>query len=158
MIFYDKVAEGKKNGIETPLAWNGKNVLRYELRFKNRLLKQFNTDSLTAKDLYNERFYIQAIDRWVDEYFNIKKNKLMNPKVKNLTCRTGDKYLLSALVAEVGHGRALEILKGFDGCYSTTKEAQRHKKAFQNLPGLNLNSKLIEELDAKVLKVKKNYR
>lgn len=54
IVFYDKVLEGKKKGESIPIAWADKNVLRYELRFLGRLLKQFNRTSLTAEDLYKD--------------------------------------------------------------------------------------------------------
>ena len=72
-IFYDKTLEGQSKGEQLPDAWKGKNVLRFEVRFKNRLLKQFNRQSLIAEDLYDEEFYIQVVDRWFSEYINVKK-------------------------------------------------------------------------------------
>ena len=71
LLFYDKKLEGIKNGEIIPLAWEGKNVLRYELRFLGRLLKQFNRSILTAEDLYKDEVYIQIIDRWILEYKKI---------------------------------------------------------------------------------------
>ena len=158
IIFYDKVKEGKKNGETTPLAWQNKNVLRYELRFLGRLLKQFNRSILTAEDLYKDEVYIQIIDRWILEYKNIIKNKVMNPNKETLTNREAKDYLLSALVAEFGQNKVLSIVDGWKGKFTTNKEAQRFKKSLNGLTGLTLESDLIQELDIKINRIRDYYR
>lgn len=158
IIFYDKVKEGKKNDKEIPIAWNNKNVLRYELRFLGRLLKQFNRSVLTAEDLYNDEVYIQIIDRWVLEYQKIKKNKVMNPNKQTLTNKEAKDYLLSALVAEYGQNKVLSIVDKWKDKFTTNKEAQRFKKSLNNLAGLTLESDMIQELDSKINSIKEYYR
>lgn len=158
IIFYDKIKEGKKNGEPTPIAWDGKNVLRYELRFLGRLLKQFNKSSLTAEDLYNDKMYIQILERWILEYQNITKNKVMNPNKETFTNKEAKDYLLSALVAEHGQNKVLNIVDGWKDKFTTKKEAQRFKKSLNGLSGLTLESNLIEELNKKVMKIKDYYR
>lgn len=158
LLFYDKVAEGGKNGIELPNAWTGKNVLRFEVRFLNRLLSQFNRASMTAKDLYSEAFYTEIVDRWVMEYNNIKKNKLMKPNIGNLTSKKAKDYLLSALVQELGHNKAYSIVDEWNDSFTTKKEVQRFKKSLEQLSGLTVESSLIQELDKKINGVKEYYR
>tara|TARA_R110000765_G_scaffold66328_1_gene128350 strand:- start:1039 stop:1950 length:912 start_codon:yes stop_codon:yes gene_type:complete len=157
-IFYDKPLEGKSKGEQLPEAWKDKNVLRFEVRFKNRLLKQFNRQSLTAEDLYDEVFYIEVIDRWFLEYLNIKKNKVMNPNIESLTSKQAKDFLLSALVDEIGQNKVVEMVGNWKGKFTTNKEAQRFKNSLQRLPGLTLESDLINELDDKVSLVKRHYR
>lgn len=158
IIFYDKVKEGKSKGETIPLAWEGKNVLRYELRFLGRLLKQFNRSILTAEDLYKDEVYIQILDSWSREYQNIIKNKIMNPNKETLTNREAKDYLLSALVAEYGQNKVLSIVDGWNNRFTTKKEAQRFKKSLNGLSGLTLESDLIQELDIKINRVKDYYR
>lgn len=158
IVFYDKVKEGINNGEIIPTAWHNKNVLRYELRFLGRLLKQFNRSVLTAEDLYKDEVYIQIIDRWILEYQKIKKNKVMNPNKQTLTNKEAKDYLLSALVAEYGQNKVLSIVDGWKDKFTTNKEAQRFKKSLNNLAGLTLESDLIQELDNKIHNIKNHYR
>ncbi|MCW5516155.1 phage/plasmid replication domain-containing protein [Muriicola sp. Z0-33] len=158
LIFYDKALEGKMNGEIIPDAWMGKNVLRFEVRFRNRLLKQFNMASLTARDLYSDEVYIQIVHRWASEYKNIKKNKVMNPGVDNLTCKKAKEILLSALVAKIGQNEIVSLVDGWKDNFTTKKEAQRFKKGLAHLGGLTLESDLIKELDKKINQVKEYYR
>ena len=158
IIFYDKVKEGLKNGETIPQAWYGKKILRYELRFLGRLLKQFNRSILTAQDLYREEFYIQILDRWILEYQNIKKNKIMNPNIETLTNKEAKDVLLSALVAKFGQNEVLSIIDGWNDKFTTKKEAQRFKKSLNGLSGLTLESDLIQELDFQINRVKDYYR
>lgn len=158
IIFYDKIKEGIKKGQTTPLALQGKNVLRYELRFLGRLLKQFNLSNLTAEDLYCDEVYIQILDRWILEYQNILKNKVMSPNKESLTNKEAKDYLLSALVAEYGQNEVLNLVDGWKDKFTTTKEAQRFKKSLNNLTGLTLESDLINELSNKVIRIKDHYR
>lgn len=158
IIFYDKILEGISKGESIPAAWQGKNVLRYELRFRGRLLKQFNRSNLTAEDLYQDEFYIQILDRWLLEYQNIKKNKIMNPNKETFTNKEAKDYLLSALVSQFGQNKVLSIVDGWSNKFTTKKEAQRFKKSLNGLPGLTLESDLINELDNKINMIKDHYR
>ncbi|SHI74396.1 phage/plasmid replication domain-containing protein [Algibacter luteus] len=158
IVFYDKVKEGKKNGETIPLAWLNKNILRYEFRLKGRILKQLNRSNLYAEDLYKDEFYIQIIDRWILEYQNITKNKIMNPNKETLTNKEAKDYLLSALVAEFGQNKVLSIVDGWNSRFTTNKEAQRFRKSLNSLSGLTLESDLIQELDTKINRVKDYYR
>ncbi len=76
MIFYNKVKEyqDKKQANLIPDVYKNRNVLRYELRFTKRLKQQFSSE-VKALDLYNEDFYIKVINRWLNSYFDIKKNQ-----------------------------------------------------------------------------------
>ena len=158
LIFYDKIAELKANGISIPLGWKGKNVLRFEVRFLGRLLQLFNRSTLTVKDLADEVFYMQVVNNWTREYFNIDKNKLMTPDIDNLTSKKAKEYLLSALVDELGFNRVVGIVEDWQDKFTTTKEARRFRNSLENLAGLTVESDLITELDKKILSVKKYYR
>lgn len=157
-LFYNKIAEGKSKNEHIPKIWLNKNVLRYELRYTKRLPKQFNTDYVKAKDLYNELFYIDIIDNWTKEYFEIKKNKLFTPTKMNLTNRNAKEFLLSALIELVGHNEVRKLTENWKDNFSTTKENQRFKKSLTELKGLTKESDLIKELDTKILTIKEYYR
>ncbi len=74
MVFYNKVKEyrDKKQSVQIPEVFQGRNVLRYELRFTGRLKQQFGSE-IKALDLYNENFYIGIVNRWKNAYSEIRK-------------------------------------------------------------------------------------
>ncbi len=74
LVFYNKVKEcqDKKHSGRVPEVFQGRNVLRYELRFLKRPKRQFKSE-IRAVDLYNQNFYSDKIKRWKDAYFKIKK-------------------------------------------------------------------------------------
>lgn len=158
ILFYDKIKEGKKKGESIPLIWQNKNVLRYELRYTQRLLNQFNRLELLANDLYNEDFYISIIDNWILEYQKINKNMMLEPIKENITNRDAKEYLLSFLIEEKGQNYISELVKSWEHKFSTTKEVQRFKKSLQNLAGFTIESDLIKELDYKISSIKDHYR
>ncbi|MDR1780337.1 MAG: hypothetical protein LBR50_06375, partial [Tannerella sp.] len=72
IIFYDKTKEATAKGVVIPEIWQGCNLLRYELRYRQRLNKQLNTD-LTAGKLYETEFYRAVIQSWYNEFKTIQK-------------------------------------------------------------------------------------
>lgn len=158
LIFYNKIKESENNKIQIPYIWQNKNVLRYEIKYNARLPKQLNQSTVIAENLYNENFYISMIDNYVKEYFQIKKNKLMKPKIENLTSKDAKEYLLSALIEIIGQNEVNIITESWKHNFTTSKEVQRFKKQLQLLKGLTETSPLINELDQKILSLKMYYR
>jgi hypothetical protein len=158
LLFYNKVAEGEYRKQDLPIVWQNKNVLRYEMRYITRFASQMNRSAIYAMDLYNESFYIEMIDKWIAEYFKIKKNKLFKPKSIDMTSKTAKDFLLSAFIEMYGLNETIELTKQWKLNFSTPKEAQRLKKDLQNLKGMTEQSPLIEELDKKIARVKEFYR
>lgn len=73
LVFYNKIKEQKAKSKPIPLAYQGENTLRYEMRFTKRLPKTFNVFQVTGESLYNERFYTGIINRWGNAYKAIRK-------------------------------------------------------------------------------------
>ena len=157
-LFYDKVKEGKKSKQHIPKHWLSRNVLRYELRLLNRLSDSLNTNSPSLHSLYNEGFYMACLDVWEEEYYQIKKHRLFKPKKEDMTTKEGKEYLLSACIQTIGHNEINEIVSNWQGYFTSAREARRFKNSIRKLKGLTEESELIEELDAKISKVKSNYR
>lgn len=157
-LFYNKIKEGKHKRQEIPQIWTNKNVLRYELRYKNKLPQQFKTDRICLSDLYNEHFYINSLERWIKEYFIIKKNRIFIPKIYNMTNRNAKEQLLSSLIDMFGQNEVNNLIESWKPYFTTPKEAQRFKKSLEQLKFLTEESPLIKELDEKVLRVKEYYR
>lgn len=157
-LFYDKIKEGKYRGLQIPPIWNNKNVLRYELRFMKNIANQFKQEKVLLSDLYDEVFYMRIINSWSDEYFKIKKNKLLTPKISNMTNKEAQERLLSSLITMFGQNEVNNIVDSWKSHFSTSKEAQRFKKSLINLKDLTEESPLIKELDEKINSIQEYYR
>jgi hypothetical protein len=157
-LFYNKALEGKAKKMELPAIWQNKNILRYEFRLLKRIAAQMNMTAIQAKDLYSESFYMALIDKMIDEYNQIRKNKILTPKIDNMTCKNAKEFLLSALVEMYGINQTTEIIQNWNDKFSTKKEAQRFKRKLNNLKGLTEASQLITELDKKIMRIKEHYR
>ena len=73
LCFYDKIAEPKAHKAFIPKQYEGKNVLRYELRYLERIAAKLHMKEVTAAMLYDEAFYIGLMNRWGDAYMAIQK-------------------------------------------------------------------------------------
>lgn len=73
LCFYDKIAEPKAHKAFIPKQYEGKNVLRYELRYLERIAAKLHVKEVTAAMLYDEAFYIGLMNRWGDAYMAIQK-------------------------------------------------------------------------------------
>ncbi len=73
LVFYEKVHEQQVKGQPIPEMYRGRQVLRYEQRYKRRLLQTFNLPELRASLLYEPGFYCDLVNRWRSEYEKIKK-------------------------------------------------------------------------------------
>jgi len=73
LLFYEKVHEQQVKGQPIPAMYKGRQVLRYEQRYKKRLLQCFNRPELRASLLYDPVFYTDIVNRWKSEYEKIKK-------------------------------------------------------------------------------------
>lgn len=163
-LFYNKVVEGKKKGYTIPEIWQGKPVLRYEMRYTQRLNKTFNRYSTKAIDLYQEVFYMQVLDNWQKEYYNIEKSKkiqmnynaIEKPKdfKDQLILRCIEDYGLDAILSEIETLRKLEVFKQREYYSNLKKDLKKMAKK----PGQTEDHELIKELDKKVSRITKYYR
>lgn len=78
-VFYDKRMELLKRKEPLPDGFKGMNLLRYELRFKNRLPQQLGWPEVTASSLYNREFYRKILNLYQQNYFSILKRKTLRP-------------------------------------------------------------------------------
>ena len=73
LLFYEKVYEQQDKGQPIPEIYQERTCLRYEQRYKKRLLQCFNLPELRASLLYDPVFYTDIVNRWKSEYEKIKK-------------------------------------------------------------------------------------
>lgn len=78
-VFYDKETELRKKKEPLPDGFNGLNILRFEIRFKNRLPQQLGWPEVTASTLYNREFYRKMLNLYQQCYFSISKRKTLKP-------------------------------------------------------------------------------
>lgn len=163
--FYDKVSELEEKGQNVPDIFKGKNTLRYEARFLRRLGNQFNKKTVTVKDLTEEIFYMQAVNKWKEQYFLIQK--IRKDRALNMT---GQKEYLQSLAFY-----GLQNIGGIDVALDLIKGARLRgeigKKTGQRLKKLTLSiaqakpatpgdpaEDCIQELDSKVRQAVACYR
>ena len=135
IILYDKLAECRKRGGNIPTELQGKNLLRYELRFNKRISKQLGY-SLNGKILCSAQWQNAMLQRWKEEFNNIEKNTEKKQMCNNgfTTAREAANYLFAYLA----QGREVEI-KNFltkakeDGKLNRYNMA-RLKKMLSDLP------------------------
>lgn len=57
-----------------PEYFEGKNIIRFEMRFMKKLSKAFNIQELTVNHLIQPAFFNALCHRWREEYRSIQKN------------------------------------------------------------------------------------
>lgn len=71
--FYDKRAEARSRKEALPKCFNGRNALRYELRYRQFLKEQFG-GKVTAERLVDVDFFRDVVQRWVSSYHAVDKH------------------------------------------------------------------------------------
>ena len=165
LAFYDKCREQRAKREPIPELYNGRNVLRYEQRYTQRIARQLNVPELTGSMLYDEAFYIGILTRWRDTYKSIQKINDVNLNFANMKTRQ-QLYRMGVLSLVEQAGGQVEML-------SQITEAQKRgeltkKQAFdlratikdvcQLRNGLTAPNEAIKELDKKVMEAVRFYR
>lgn len=163
-LFYNKIAESKKQGCIIPETFQNKHVLRYELRYTTRLKKQFNQAIITPDTLTDNDFYMKLMDQWVKEYTTIQKIGLVNMDTKNIRSpKDYFKQLLALTIQEKGSATLLQHVdllreqNTFDKPEYYSRVRSEIKRLSSCKP-LADTPELIQELNDKIAQAKQNYR
>lgn len=163
--FYDKILESKTKKIEIPSLYYGKNLLRFERRFSNRLCKQFNRAELKVSDLFDDTFYIEIIDRWANDYFRIDKIKVQKTIDYDMVKNKKDLANQALLYYIESRGGLLIVLDEVKKAQQAGKlnkhQAQDLRDKYKQVANNKLfmqESDFIIELDSKIKQIQKNYR
>lgn len=164
LCFYDKNRERQEAGATIPELYAGRNVLRYEIRYKKRLPKHFNRPSLTAADLYDRAFFDDILHRWRDTYKAIQKINDITPDF-NMITKKSDLNRLGVLALVEKYGGQQKFIGHIKTANAqgilTKKQAHDLKEAVNDAcslrPGATSLSEFIEELDGKVRSAVKLY-
>ena len=165
LVFYDKVAEFKHKNLPVPEMYQNRNVLRYEMRYYRQLLKQFNLTELRAETLYNEKFYIDIINRWHTEYKNINKIRNTNNINYNMI-KTKEQLKRQALLLLIHEqGGELEFYKKIAEAQAKGDLTKKQAFDLRNLIKktgkseiFTCESEVITELDKKIKEAVIYYR
>lgn len=163
-VFYNKIAEGKAKGLILPDVWNGQNVLRYEIRFISRLLKQFNRAEITASSLSDEKFYMAVFDKWLAEYEAINKLHSINFNLSNMNSpKDFWKQVNLMAINMIGQDKIMQEIENLrhQKAFDKPEYYSRLKKEIKELcktPEMTASSDLVAELDKKIKASKRYYR
>jgi len=161
---YNKIAESKSKGMPIPEIYAGKNVLRYEVCYMQRLNKEFKQAFITPDTITEESFYVSLIDRWCNEYEAIQKIgaiKMNTSKIKSP--KDYMKQVIALALQEKGldmflhHVDQLKELKTFDKpeYYSRIRS---ELKRLSNITTIADTPELILELNQKISRVREYYQ
>lgn len=165
LCFYDKNREQKSHREPIPELYEGRNVLRYEQRYTNRIAQQFKISEVTGAMLYNEAFYMALLNRWRDTYKAIQKindvslnfqamktkQQLYKMGVLSLIEQAGGQLQMLEQINEAQKRGELSKKQAFD-LRTAVNEACKIKE------GLTVPNEAIQELDKKVSEAVKFYR
>lgn len=104
LVFYDK---SKKEEKSKPLEFNEGKYLRYEAQYYNRFLKgiakKLNKNTLTLKDIFENKVYNELLKAWYNDYAEIYKEQktMFNPYNINKPSDI-DKLLASEGIKKIG--------------------------------------------------------
>jgi len=165
LSFYDKIKEVRKKQERLPSAFEGLNVLRYEIQCRQRLKDVFRLPEIFAESLYNETFYIQALSLWRDAYFAIHKQGKVkfNPEMlKTLSVKKLESSLAAIALKELGEREVLAMIQEArrDGLLTKiqAKRLRAKVRELATLPAIIEPSEAMLELDSKVKQAVQFYR
>ena len=164
LSFYDKNRERASAGEPIPGLYAGRDVLRYEIRYTERIPKQLNRPYVTAADLYDRTFFDEMLHRWRDIYKAIQKINDITPDFSMITKKSELNRLgVLALVEKYG-GQQKFIGHIKTACATgvlTKKQAHDLRDAVNDAcslrPGTTSTSEFIAELDKKIRDAVKLY-
>lgn len=163
LLFYDKLKEQRAKGKPIPEMYQGRNVLRYEMRYTKRLPNEFKEPEITAGTLTDERFYIGLIDRYNEMYNAINK---INDITINFEQMRGKKDLqtlgILALIEQQGGATALisQINEAYKIGQISKKQAFDIRQAIKEAQTATIGTtknEAIEELNRKIKTTTKFY-
>ena len=163
-LFYNKLSEAEYRAVTIPQIVTGRHLLRFEIRYSRRLSKQLKEPEVKTGTLSDESFYIKLIDRYISEYQSIHKNSGFKFDEDNMATPK-DFWIQLALIKadEIGQDRLMQQIDEWraKGVFSKPEYYSRLKKEIRDKSKKYKPSDrthLIEELDSKIIALKRYYR
>ncbi len=165
LCFYDKTKEQKSQREPIPKLYEGRNVLRYEQRYTNRIANRLKAQEVTGAMLYDEVFYMRLLNKWRDNYkaiqkindvrlnFEVMKSKqqLYKMGVLSLIEQAGGQLQMIEQINEAQRRGDLSKKQAFD-LRQAVNDASKIRE------GLTVPNEAIKELDKKINEAVKFYR
>ena len=156
--FYDKLKDVRAKNEFVPLHFLNKNILRFEVSYKNRLSSRLKCDSpIYLHMLYKKQFYNYMKELLKIEYKKIHKNPEFPVCNSVRTPRDFINYFAVLKTQDLGIDRTCEIIDEFKtrnlfNSYTYPSNTKRTIRDLMKKFGKKPKASLIEELDAKILK------
>ena len=164
LCFYDKVREQKKARCAISEVFEGKNVLRYERRFTDKIAHALNKPDITASMLYDEDFYINVLDLWYKQYQAIQKINQTQIDFTQMKSKQ-DLYRNGILALAQSVGGCNQLIEQVQTAQKkgelSRQTAHNLRQAINDACSCNLalhQSEEIEELNKKMCQAVKYYR
>lgn len=165
LCFYDKNREQKNHRNPIPGLYDGRNVLRYEQRYTQKIATQLKVDEVIGESLYNEDFYMALLDRWEDTYKSI--NKINDVSLNFEAMKTKQQLYKMGLLSLIEQtGGQLQMIEQINEAQKQGKLSKKQaydlrlaiNEACKIRDGLTVPNEAIQELDEKVGAAVKYYR
>ncbi len=165
LCFYDKNREQKNKREPIPELYEGRNVLRYEQRYTNRIAKRLKVVEVTGAMLYDEAFYIKLLNQWRDNYKAIQKINEVTLNFEAMKTKQ-QLYKMGVLSLIEQAGGQVQMIEQISNAQKrgdlTNKQAydlrQAVNEACKIREGITTKSEAITELDKKINEAIKFYR
>lgn len=164
LCIYDKIAESFPNN-KLPLRYKDANLLRYELRLRQRLADRFKIVEVLGNTLFEPQFYEQIMNTWSEYYYKIEKYNVMKPNFKDNIKKTDDAWnaYIASLIANADRGEFEAYLRDLKAnkVFSRRGDYTRLKSKFNKINSNELRTdsqNLTNELDNKIQDIKNNWR
>ena len=157
--FYDKKADAVAKGMTLPDGFSDANLLKYEMRFNQRLPQQLGVPEVTALTLSDKEFYRQMVRRYQDCYFSISKQNQVKTNIMNEIKTVSDAYdvLVARLINQSDQTLITAYLEELKEAktFEDRKSYTRLKKKIQDVAAkAELGSdELVKELDNEIKNV-----
>lgn len=158
-VFYDKKADAVAKGMTLPDGFSDANLLKYEMRFNQRLPQQLGVPEVTALTLSDKEFYRQMVRRYQDCYFSISKQNQVKTNIMNEIKTVSDAYdvLVARLINQSDQTLITAYLEELKEAktFEDRKSYTRLKKKIQDVAAkAELGSdELVKELDNEIKNV-----
>ena len=163
LCIYDKVAECINNKSLIPCEYANKNLLRYELKLRQRLPMRFGRVEVVGRTLYEPEFYALMMDKWVKTYFEINKNNIMRLNHMDNIKTPWDAFdaYMAGLITKADNGYFEAFVRELkdNKVFSRSGNYNRLKDIFARINSNALftdSSSLIDELDKNIRDIGEN--
>lgn len=164
IILYDKIADCQRLKEPIPEVFEGRHVLRYELRYKKNLPSQLKRKAVTAQTLYSEIFYIEILNNWKKSYDSISRNEgyRMRDNIDIYKPKDLLRHFAAIGIQQLGTGQVINMLETSRQSGKLSKmQVHRLKNTVRQItstPELVEPNDCIKELDKKIKRAVFSYR